>query len=188
MYRFVQSSLCTIACALLLTGAAHAQTRSEATKQGAVLVGGAVSFTSQGGMLYEDLDGNTLTTVAVAPGVLYFATPGVGVGGDISFAKVSQGSETFTAIAAGPRAAYFWDRGNTTIPFVGGGVNYLTVNESGNSGNGMRIKGGGGFLIRKDHLALSFELGYLYDRFKAGGFTVSGNSIVFGIGFGGFLY
>lgn len=162
---------------------------SEVTGEGALLVGGAFSYSSQGGDLYES--GNErLTTVAIVPSVFYFVSPGVGVGGDLSYNRTSQGRSALTAWGVGPKAGYFFESGSNLIPFASGGLNLLSIGDRDNSETGFRIKFGGGVLLRKDHLAISVEAAYMMDRFKPEGFekSITGNTLALGVGFGGFLY
>jgi len=172
-----------IAMLILLMGFSFAQgqARSEATDEGAKIVSGVISFSSQGGDLYTgfDDDDDRLTTIAVVPSLFYFIAPGVGMGGDLAYNRASRGDDSYTVWGAGPKIGYFIDTGGNTIPFVSGGVNYLSVADEHDS-----------VLIRKGHLAVAIEAGYILDRFKFEGASKSttGNTIVIGAGFAGFLY
>ncbi len=183
-----------IAMLILLMGFSFAQgqARSEATDEGAKIVSGVISFSSQGGDLYTgfDDDDDRLTTIAVVPSLFYFIAPGVGMGGDLAYNRASRGDDSYTVWGAGPKIGYFIDTGGNTIPFVSGGVNYLSVADEHDSENGFRFKFAGGVLIRKGHFAVAIEAGYILDRFKFEGASKSttGNTIVIGAGFAGFLY
>ena len=181
-----------IAVLILLMGFnfAQGQTRSEATDKGAMIVSGAFSFASQGGDLYGGFDDDRLTTIAIIPNLFYFIAPGIGIGGDLSYNRTSQGDFSFTIWGAGPKIGYFIDSGGNTIPFVSGGVNYLSFGDDDDSEGGFRFKFGGGILIRKGHMAVSIEAGYILDRFKFEGASESttGNTIIIAVGFAGFLY
>jgi len=135
-------------------GFAYGQ-RSEATSPSAALLSGAVSFSSQGGDLYaggEDED--RLTTLAIIPSLFYFVAPGLGIGGDLSYNRQSQGNQSLTIWGAGPKLGYFMDSGSNTIPFLAGGINFLSIGDEDDSESGFRFKIGGGVLLRKDHMAL----------------------------------
>jgi len=82
------------------------------------------------------------------------------------------------------------DSGSNSIPFLGGGINFLSIGDEDDRESGFRFKFGGGVLFRKDHMALSLEVTYLSDRFKVEGAdeSISGNTITVGVGFAGFLY
>lgn len=166
------------------------QGRSEATDRGAALISGIFSFTSQGGDLYGGFDNDRLTTIAIVPSLFYFVAPGIGIGGDLSYNRVSRGDFSATIWGVGPKIGYFVDSGSNTIPFVAGGINYLSIGDDDDSEGGLRFKFGGGILIRKGHMAVSIEVSYVLDRFKFEGASESttGNTIAIGVGFAGFLY
>ena len=165
------------------------QTRSKATDQGAMLVSGMFSFSNQGGDLYSFHD-KRVSTIAIMPSLFHFGYPGIGIGGDISYNRSSYGDHSFTTWGAGPKIGYFIDSGNNTIPFLAEGVNYLSMGDGNDTDNGFRFKFGCGILIRKDHLAVSFEAAYVIELFKFEGYSepTTGNTIAISIGFGGFLY
>ncbi|MFQ5708493.1 MAG: hypothetical protein ACE5HO_13630 [bacterium] len=177
---------------LLLMGPTfvHCQTGRGATDTGAMLVSGLFSFSSQGGDLYDGFRDDRVTTIAIVPSLFYFIAPGLGIGGDLSLNRASQGDFSTTTFGIGPKAGYFFDSGTNMIPFVGAGVNYLSLDFGNDNQGGLRFKFAGGVFIRKGHLAVGIEVGYLYDRFKPEGFSesITGNTILIGAGFGGFLY
>lgn len=164
------------------------QTRSEATDKGSSIISGMFSYSSQGGDLYA-WDDERFNTFQLIPSFFYFVAPGIGLGADISYERMSQGDDSFTTWGAGPKIGYFMDSGSNTIPFVAGGFNYLDMDDGD---NGSRIKLGGGLLIRKGHLAVSIEANYNIDRikFEFGGMSESesGNSFGISVGFAGLLY
>lgn len=169
---------------------AYGQTRSEATDKGAMLISGTASFSSQGGDLYEGFDDERLTTISIVPSVFYFVSPGLGLGADLSYNRVSQGDFSATIWGVGPKVSFLFDSGTNAIPFIAGGVNYLSIGANDESEGGIRLKFGAGFLIRKGHMAVSIEADYVYDRFKPEGFSefITGNTILIGVGFARFLY
>jgi hypothetical protein len=184
--------LITLLVLLVGVGTASGQGRSEATNKGAMLVSGAVAFSSQGGDLYGEDD--RLTTIAIAPSLFYFVVPGLGIGGDFTLSRLSRGDASATTWGFGPKIGYFFDSGSSVIPFVEGGGSYLSIayseGEEDESEGGLRFKLGGGLLIRKDHMAVSIEAAYILDRFKFEGAddATTGNTILISVGFGGFLY
>ncbi|MFQ5708536.1 MAG: hypothetical protein ACE5HO_13845 [bacterium] len=180
-----------LAASLLAVSLAFSQSRSSATAKGAALISGTASFSSQGGDLYGGgFNNDRFTTITIAPSFFHFVAPGLGLGGDVSLTYLSQGGSSLTNLGIGPKVGYFFDSGSNTIPFLAGGVNYLSFDLGGGSQGGLRAKLGAGILVRKDHLAISSEVAYLYDRFKPDGFSdsVTGNTIAIGVGFGGFVY
>jgi hypothetical protein len=172
------------------SGLAYGQ-GSVATSPSAMLLSGTISFSSQGGDLYAGgEDEARLTTLAIIPSLFYFVAPGWGIGGDLSYTRQSQRDESLTIWGAGPKIGYFIDSGSNSIPFLSGGINFLSIGNEDDSESGVRFKFGGGVLLRKDHMAVAFEATYLNDRFKFEGAdeSTSGNTILVGIGFAGFLY
>ncbi len=163
--------------------------RSAATDRDAMLVSGMVSFSTQGGDLYEQ-DDDRFTTLTITPGLLYFIAPGIGLGIDYSYTRISERGTTSSSWGAGPKMGIFFDSGASFIPFVSGGVNYLSIDPGDVSESGLRMKVSGGMLIRNGHLAVSVEAGFVYDRFKFEGASsaTTGNTILIGVGFAGFLY
>lgn len=164
------------------------QSRNEATDKGASIISGMFSLSSQGGDLYE-WEGERFNTFQVTPSLIYFIAPGIGLGADISYERMSQGGDSFTTWGAGPKIGYFIDSGSNTIPFVAGSFNYLDFDDGD---NGLRIKLGGGLMIRKGHLGVSVEANYSIDRikyeFSGMSDSISGNSFGITVGFAGFLH
>lgn len=187
----IRKAFFTAAIILLLgLNSAQSQTRSGATSGGAKLISGAVSFTTQGGDLYGGYSDERLNVISVTPSLFYFISPGFGVGGDLSYDLRSRGSYSYTTLSIGPKIGYFADSGSDLIPFFAGGVNYLTAGSDLGDNNGVRLKFGGGVIIRKGRLAFSIEASYLYDRLNLEGAdgSTSGNTIIFGAGLAGFLF
>lgn len=178
-------------------GARRSTDGSAAFPRGTQLVSGVLSFSSQGGDLYENFDGDGITTVSIVPSVFYFVTPSIGIGGDLSLTRQSQGDFSNTVWGAGPKAGYFFNSGSSTIPYVAVGWNYLSIGASNGdeseSEGGTRWKFAGGVLLRRDHLGIVMELGYSRDSFSVEGFdgdneSFAGSIISLGIGFAGLLY
>jgi len=175
------------ACLTLVSfSMAYAQ-RSEATDKGAILISGMASFSSQGGDLFEDVEENRLTTIAIVPSVFYFVIPGLGIGADVSYNRQSQGDNAFYTLGAGPKVGYFFDSGSNVIPYAAAGFGFITFG-NGDSESGYIIKGGGGIMIRRGHLAVAIEAGYQYMSVDIEGESFSGNTIAVGVGFAGFLF
>ena len=115
-----------VLAALLLAPSVFAQ--SYAIDKGSYLLGGTVSFSSQGGELFfsGDEDGDRATIISVNPTFGYFITPGVALGGDVQFTKSSQSDFSSTTIGIGPSIAYYFGQPTTrTFPFIGATIGYL---------------------------------------------------------------
>jgi hypothetical protein len=186
----------TLLAPLLLLNLSQGQTRSAATDRGASIVSGGFSYSSQGGNLYEAVDGSRVTTVLIVPSLITFLRPGLGIGGDFTYESLSQGDYSSSSMGVGPKIGYFIDSGGNVIPFAAGGVNLLftgyTYGNNSDSMTGFRFKYGGGVLIRKDHLAFTIEATYFSDSYSVeqGGASesISGNIFAISVGFAGFLY
>ena len=70
--------------------------RSKATDKGTTLISGSFSFSNQGGDLYKGASDDRRTTITITPGAVHFISPGVGLGGELSYTSESQGEESFT--------------------------------------------------------------------------------------------
>lgn len=181
-----------ITALILLAGLNPAQSRagSKATSGGSKLISGALSFTSQGGDLYESYSNERLNVISVTPSMFYFVSPGFGVGGDLSYERRERGGDSYTTMVIGPKVGYFADTGSDMIPFFTGGVGYYLVASNGESRGGVRFKFGGGMLVRKGHLAFSIEATFMHDRLNLEGDegSTTGNTILVGVGLAGFLF
>ena len=181
-----------IAAIILALGvnSSHGQARSGATGRGAKLISGAISFTSQGGDLYEGYNNERLNVVSIMPSLFYFVSPGLAVGADLSYDLRYRGSSSYTTLGVGPKIGYFGETGSNLIPFVAGGVGFLTTGSDLGDTNGYRIKFGGGVIIHKGRLGASFEVSYLLDSYSYEGSSesITGNTIIFGVGLVGFIF
>jgi len=166
----------------------HAQ--SPATAAGSQFLSGAASFTSQGGDLH-DYTGNTRqNNWMLTPTYLYFIIEKLGIGGNLSYDRESQGSNSFTTWGIGPKASYFFDSGQKTIPFAAFSANYASIGVDGETQGGMAFVLSGGETIRMGKLAIILEAGYRVERFKFDGAeeATSGNTFFLAVGFGAFLF
>ena len=134
----MSKSLPTLLVSVLLALPTSATAQAYAVDRGSVVLGGTVSWSSSGGDLYENVDGDRYTSLLLSPRVLYFVAPGLGIGGDLYVESASQGDEDVTTIAVGPAIAYFFGSPESTAyPFVGGFVGYGTTSTSGIDGSGL---------------------------------------------------
>jgi hypothetical protein len=146
----------TILC-LALVPALHAQTH--AVDEGSFLLGGDASLTRTSVERPGDGDRSTAFNFNLHPVVQYFITPGLAVGGDVSFAYASsEGGSTNYGVGIGPSAAYFFGRGERNYyPFLSG-----SINASHYGGTALTYRGAGGMLIMlSESVGLTGELFYL---------------------------
>ena len=130
-----------------------------ATDRGSFILGGSASFTSQGGDLYENLDGDRVTTLTVNPYLLYFISPGFGIGGEVILSRTTQGDDDATSVGVGPTLAYYFGDAESTIrPFVQAGASYVSLSGDFLDASGWGIGGGGGLaFMLSETVALTLE-------------------------------
>lgn len=195
----ILSYLCALGLTLVVfSGTAFAQ--SFPTDKGSMILMGGFAFSSAGGDLYENRDGDRFMSIQFDPSLSYFVTPGLALGGQFSLERDSQGDYTATTWGIGPRLAYFVG-GNqprasakgTTLPYVG--VSFLYLNSSvdwngDDSASGTMIGFGIGFLNMLTNTVGFFgEAGYQIDNMEPeDGDSESGNQITAGLGITAFIY
>lgn len=114
-------------------------------EQGSMIIGGSVGFSSFGGELYEDSDGDRFSSILLNPRALFFVASGLAIGGDLFVERQSQGDFEATTIAVGPAVAYFFgDIDSDAYPFLSATVGYGSVSTSGFDGSGVVFGGSAG--------------------------------------------
>lgn len=177
--------------ALLLSFFAFAFSQEYAVDQGSTIILGTVSFTSEGGDLYENADGDRLTTLSIAPTAIYFVAPNIGLGASVAYQTMSQGGSNYHVLGVGPTVGYFIGNPDSkNFPYLAAGIQYNTMG-NGNSISGTDIVLGGGILFTvKDHIGIVLDVGYHMQSLKPEGAddSTSGNIIAVGIGIAGLLF
>ena len=196
----IYTCMCIFALSLIFSfGSAFAQ--SYHTDKGSKIIAGEFSFSSGGGDLYENSDGDRLTTIEMDTFISYFLTPGLALGANFLLIKTAQGDLSATAWGIGPRLMYFIG-GNKSIstgkgkiyPFLDAAFLYIKSTSKGASyelsSSRTRIKFGGGILhMLSESVGLFGEAAYNIDSEKPeDGDSERGNqfNIVAGLAF--FLY
>lgn len=175
-----------LALAVFSTVLFGAITLNAQTQKGSFMIAGAASFSSSSGDLYGD---ETQTQFQIMPGVYHFLADNVAVGGRINYIRVSQGDVSSSALLIGPYAAYFFQSGPKSSPFVGGGI-FLNSSSSkygdfSSTANGHTIVLSGGMaLFVRPHFAIIPELGINFQELE----STSGTTILLGVGLAGFIY
>ena len=113
-----------VCCALLLLGTAAFGADGPVAK-GSMLLSGGLSFTMQSGDLYENDDGDAFTTLAFTPGFGYFVSPGLMVGANVNYLKMSQGDNSASVTSFGPMVTYYFGANNGRTEFKGTVYPYL---------------------------------------------------------------
>lgn len=169
--------------------------------KGSTVLMGSVSFSSAGGDLYENNDGERRTSFEFSPMFGYFVAPGFSVGLQITYSNQAQGDASLSTWAAGPEIAYFIG-GNkakesikgSTYPFLTAGYYFQGTsysngsNDSSNSGSKFRLGAGIDYLLTES-VGLFGLLAYDMDTEKPEeGDSISGNHFGLYVGFNIFLY
>ena len=74
--------------------------------KGSKMVLGGITFSSIGGDLYENSDGDRATYINVMPSFGYFVIPGLAIGADLLYDRTSQGDDTENTLGIGPKVIY----------------------------------------------------------------------------------
>lgn len=177
---------------LVLGLASPALGQDYATDKGAWILGGSVSYASDGGELYENAEGDRLNTALVNPRALYFVSPGLAIGGQVVVQHTSQGDASFTTLGLGPEVAYYFGGPESTVyPFVAGNVAYATISSDGfdASGFGFGFGAGAAFMLSRS-VALTAGGEYTIDNLSVDQVDESftGNSFRLELGVSAFLF
>jgi hypothetical protein len=163
----------------------------------ATIISGTGSFMSQGGDLFEDTDGNNITTITFTPNINHFITKNFFIGAGIEFSTESQGDYKSNAIGIGPQIGYvFGGPQSKALPYLDLGILYYKMNVDYGFADDFQISGsdiylGFGVIVPiKAHIGLIFEGGYhmLDLKDKDSDDTSSGNILSIGVGIAGLLF
>ena len=167
--------------------------------KGSTLISGSLNFSVTRVEGYD----KSLISLSLVPNAVFFIVKGFGIGFDMNFSFQSQGNTSTTSTALGPEiGGAFGNKESTIIPFLGFGLDYLSLNQSyetteysyytgyytssvSNSASGYMLKFSLGIMIKlNEHLGLPIELGILYSNVQSESMT----NFVFGVGIAGLLY
>lgn len=160
--------------------------------RGSMILGGSVGFSSSGGDLYEDAEGERLNAILLNPQALFFVSSGLAVGGELLVERQTQGDFESTSLAVGPSVAYFFgDNESSAYPFIRGTVGYASVTTSGLDGSGFAFAGSAGvaFMLTRS-VAITASGTYRLDNVSIDQFddTYSGDIISLLIGVEAFVF
>ncbi len=168
--------------------------QSYATDQGSVILGGSGSWMSRGGDANENMGGDRVNTLTLNPYVLYFMSPGLGIGGDLVLSRTAQGDSHATTVGVGPTVAYYFGGPDaSTRPFVEGNASYRssTADFGGGSdtatGYGFGAGVGAAFMLSPT-VALTVEGVYQWERLSFNDVDIDGNGIGIQLGIAAFLF
>jgi len=177
---------------LLSFSAIFAFSQDYAVDKGGFILSGTGSFLSQGGDLYEDFEGNRLSTFSLTSTVNYFVVRNVFIGAGLAYTRLSQGEDSLSTIGIGPTVGYaFGKAGSKSYPYVAAGINFYSMGTDGEtiSGTNIFISAGMIFSIKK-HLGLILEIGYNFQNLKHEDWaeSMSGNAFTISIGIAGLIF
>jgi len=163
----------------------------------ATIISVSGSFMSQGGDLFEDIDGNKATNITFTPSLDYFITKNFFIGGSLEFSSQSQGDYSSNGIGIGPEIGYaFGGPQSKVFPYLGLGIRFYQMNADFGAGDDFQFSGsdiffGGGVIVPiKANVGLIFSAGYhmLDLKDKDSDENYSGNIISIGVGISGLIF
>jgi len=159
--------------------------------KGSWIISGSAGVSSQKA---DGADGST-TIITLAPSALYFVSPGVAIGGAVTFGYFNSPQSSATTFGVGPAIRYYFgDRTAKTLPFVSAMVSptwQSTDPKSSSvvntSSHNLEIEGTIGFThLLVPHVGITGEA--YYDRLSfdsdRGDFHVTQDSYAIGVRFG----
>jgi hypothetical protein len=180
-----------LVCCLSLFSFSLAFSQSFAVDQGAVIISGMASYSSQGGDLYEDSHSNRYTMIMLAPIVNYFVAPNISLGGAVAYTSQSQGDNSYSSISLGPTIGFFiGDAASTSYPYIAAGYRYSSMGDDNKiTGSDIVVAAGVIAPIRR-HAGVTIEASYHMESLKGenASKSVSGNMIMVGIGVAGLIF
>ena len=163
-----------------------------AVDKGGFILSGTGSFTSQGGDLYEDFEGNRLSTFSLTSAANYFVVRNVFIGAGISYNRISQGDSSMSTIGIGPTVGYAFGKAEgKSYPYVATGIHFHSLGFDGETTSGTNILISAGMIFSvKKHLGLVLEIGYNFQNLKHEDWdeSMSGNAFVISIGIAGLIF
>jgi hypothetical protein len=116
--------------------ASLASAQSSPVDKGSMIVGGSAYFMSHSGDLYEDGEGNGITSIYFQPEIGYFMAPNIMIGGFLLYNSTSQDKYKVSSFGIGPQVGYYFnmDKGRTEIkgsvyPYIKGFLSYAKTTE-----------------------------------------------------------
>ncbi len=195
-------SLSTLALIFLLISNSLTYSQSFAIDKGSKIIGGSFTFSSSGGGLHENSEGDNLLSIGLNGTFGYFLSPGLCIGGNILFNHRSQGEYSNNQFGIGPKFSYFFGESEKSFyPYLTTSILYLTSKykdsytymgeteswEYTTSGYEIYAAGGVCFML-SNTIGLFSEAGYQYEKVKYDEVSESGNCISITFGVNAFLF
>ncbi len=187
-----------IVLGVLLMAAAGVNAADSPVDKGSVMLGGSVYFMTQSGDLWENGDGDGLTTIAFDPGVGFFVAPGIFLGADVIFESQSQGDYDQSVLGLAPAIGYYFNLDPSRAEAKGAAYPYIKAFFSyqkytfGDDEDSMTGFGGMGGINLMLSNAVAVDIGV---KFESDSFdpdwspeSLSGTSLMFGFGISAFIY
>ena len=188
-------AILAILCVIWLVVGASAQ--DFAVDKKACIFDGSISFSSSGGDLYEDADGNTQTDFSEAGTFNYFVAKNIFVGAGLGIQSFGWGDYSSSAVVIGPQVGYAFGKKESKV-FPYGAVGFRYLSSSADDGvNKLTITGTdislevGVIIPVKEHIGVTPLLSYHAQSEKSdapAAESISGSIIMFGVGISGLLY
>jgi hypothetical protein len=158
---------------------------------GSMIIGGSAGYHS---MDSDTLEGDRNTEFIINSSILYFAYPGMGLGGKVLIRHESYGDNSSTFYGFGPSAAYFLgDRESKLYPFVSASF-FFGFLKYDNELVGYDIRQlyfslGANYMLTTN-IALVGEVYYMLDDYKSGASEdyIKGNEFGIQFGIAAFVY
>lgn len=201
-----------IIAAMLLLFAGAALAADGPLDKGSWMLDGRAFFRSQSGDLWENRDGDGLTSYGVGNGALgltetfevgntvgFFISPGLMIGGQFSFLGFSQGDISISGFGIGPALTYYMNTDHTraeakgaVYPFFGAFFTYGSLsNEDDKIADMFQYGGRGGIMyMLSNAVGLDFGGKLQSDSWEFNGASerITGLTLEFGVGVSAFIY
>jgi hypothetical protein len=184
-----------IICLSILSSTISAQ--QYAIDKKATIILGSGSLMSQGGDLFEDIDGNKATTFTLTPSINHFITKNIYISGNLEFTTESQGDYGYNGIGIGPGIGYAVGGPQSQVfPYLELGTLFYKMNLDYGTGDDSQYSGSdiylgfGAIIPIKEHIGLIFGSAYHIMDLKDKDYNdnYSGNIFTIAVGIAGLIF
>lgn len=192
LFKLVVVSCVFMACCGIVYGA------GSPIDKGSLIVGGGAAFSSMGGELYEDGNGDGVTILLLAPEVGTFVAPNVAISAQLVYGSVSFGDDKISAVGIGPRIRYYFGQPQpsglvkgTTYPYMTASFLWGQLDVDDDDGYSLTSYsfGGGITYMMANSVGLFGEINFRNDSIKEDDYeSESGSSLGIWAGFTLFIW
>lgn len=169
--------------------------QSYAIDKGVIIADGVVSFTSAGGDLNEDGEGNKATSFLLNPTLGTFLMPNLAGGLELLYASNTQGDHKTSSFGLGPKVAYYIGDSSTDLyPFVGASAVWVkgkheNSNDYEETQFNINLAVGATKLVAKN-VGITAKVTYTMESYKPENAdeATKGNKLSIGVGISTFIY